>query len=341
VCVVANGRTVVDAWAGWADEAQTRPWARETAVNVFSVGKPLVAVVVLRAGVAPESLIAEHWPEFAAAGKERATVEHAMTHQAGVPALSAPLPAGTGYDWHRMCAALAAQEPWWPPGAAHGYHVNTYGFLLGEIARRASGRGLRELLREAVGDAEIWFGGPDDDRTVADFVFTAETTGGADVEQAAERASEVLAPIRVAAYFNPPELSGLQSVNTADWRAAVIPSTNMHATARGVASWYAALLAGTALDRELLALATSEHVNGPDVVLERDQRFGLGFQLPLPERRLGHGDGVFGHFGVGGALGFADPDAGIAFAYAPNRGGSRWQNPRTQALVDAAYEALA
>jgi CubicO group peptidase (beta-lactamase class C family) len=166
---------------------------------------------------------------------------------------------------------------------------------------------------------------------VADFEFTTETTGGTGRE---------FSPLQMAAYFNPAGISGLGSVNTPEWRAAVIPSTNAHATARGLAGVYAALLAGEILDPGLLRLATAEHVNGPDVVLGRDQRFGLGFQLPLPERPLGDGEHAFGHYGVGGALAFADPDADIAFAYTPNRGGPRWQNPRTQALVDAVYAAL-
>jgi CubicO group peptidase (beta-lactamase class C family) len=319
VCVFAGGRPVVDAWAGPG-------WTRDTAVNVFSAAKPLAAVLVLRAGVALDTPVADLWPGFAAP----ATVHDALTHRAGVPAIAAPLALEAAYDWEAMCAALAAQEPWWEPGTAHGYHVNTYGFLLGELARRATGRTPRELLREAIGDAELWYGAPPG-RPVADFDFTTETTGGA---------GRTFGPLQQAAYFNPPGISGLGTVNSAAWRAAVIPSTNAHATARGLAGVYAALLDGAVLDPSLLALATSEHVNGPDRVLGRDQRFGLGFQLPLPERPLGRSPRAYGHYGVGGALAFADPDADVAFAYTPDRGGPRWQNPRTEALVDALYAAL-
>src|SRR3954469_7255670 len=134
VCVVVGGRTVVDAWAGWADEARKRPWTRDTVVDVFSAAKPLAAVLVLRAGVDPATRVAALWPEFAAQGKDMVSVEHVLTPRAGLPAIGEPLPPGSSYDWERMCGALAGQEPWWEPGTAHGYHVNTYGFLLGEIA---------------------------------------------------------------------------------------------------------------------------------------------------------------------------------------------------------------
>ncbi|QEC49024.1 beta-lactamase family protein [Baekduia soli] len=339
VSVVVDGRTVVDAWAGWRDEARTRPWTRETAVNVFSIGKPLAAILVLRlvaaGALALPDRVASAWPGFGAAGKGDVTMEHLLTHRAGLPAVAAPLAAGTAYDWTAMCAALAAQEPWWEPGTALGYHTNTYGFLLGEVARRITGRGAGELLLEAIGPGtELWFGAPRDGRPVSDFHFTADMTA------MQEGDGTGMSELQRCAYLNPPGISGLGTVNTAAWRAAVIPSTNAHGTARGIAGVYADLLTGGILDPVMLAAATTEHAHGPDLVLERTQRFGLGFQLPLPERPLGRSPHAYGHFGAGGALGFADPDARLAFGYAPNRGGRRWQNPRTLALVDATYDAL-
>jgi CubicO group peptidase (beta-lactamase class C family) len=140
-------------------------------------------------------------------------------------------------------------------------------------------------------------------------------------------------------YLNPPGLSGLGTVNTRAWRAAEIPSANGHATARAVASIYSALLDGL-LSEETLTQATAEQSAGTDFVLGRPSRFGLGFQLTQPERPLGPSSRSFGHFGVGGSLGFADPDAGLAFGYAMNRCGPRWQNPRNRALIDAVYAAL-
>jgi CubicO group peptidase (beta-lactamase class C family) len=140
-------------------------------------------------------------------------------------------------------------------------------------------------------------------------------------------------------YLNPPGLSGIGTVNTREWRAAEIPSANAHATARAVARVYSALTNGL-LGAETLACATAEASAGTDFVLGRPSRFGLGFQLTQPERPLGPNPRSFGHFGFGGSLGFADPDAGLAFGYVMNRSGPRWRNPRNRALIDAVYAAL-
>jgi CubicO group peptidase (beta-lactamase class C family) len=144
-----------------------------------------------------------------------------------------------------------------------------------------------------------------------------------------------------AIYANPPGVSGDGTVNTRAFRAAVMPSTNGHATARGIATVYAALVARPALlAADTLARAIAEASSGDDVVLGRPSRFGLGFQLTQPERPLGPNPRAFGHFGAGGAVGFADPDAGLAFGYVMNRAGPRWQNPRNRALIDAVYASL-
>jgi CubicO group peptidase (beta-lactamase class C family) len=139
-------------------------------------------------------------------------------------------------------------------------------------------------------------------------------------------------------YFNPPGLSGIGVVNTPEWRQSAIPSTNGHATARAIAGFYAALLDGAPqpiLGRELLSEAITTQSDGHDRVLDRPSRFGLGFALHQDERPVGTTPAAFGHYGYGGSLGFADPDAGIAFAYLINRPGDRWQNPRTKALLAA------
>jgi CubicO group peptidase (beta-lactamase class C family) len=238
------------------------------------------------------------------------------------------------YDWDLMTSALAAEEPWWAPGTGHGYHTNTFGFLVGELVRRVTGESVGRFFRREVAEtlrADFWFGLPDsEDDRVAEFVFP-----------------DALPPFQAAplmvqrAYMNPPGVSGLGTVNTRAWRAAEMPSTNGHATARAVAGIYAALLAGELLACGTLTEAVREVSSGPDLVLGRPSRFGLGFQLTQPERPLGPGQRGFGHFGAGGSLGFADPDAGLAFAYTPNQGeGPRWQNPRNRGLIRAVYESL-
>lgn len=356
LAVVIDGRVVADLWAGWADQAQTRPWQADTLVNVFSVGKAMVAVCALRlverGELELDAPVARCWPEFAAAGKGQITLRALLSHRAGLPAIGRPLPSGAMYDWDLMTAALAAQEPWWEPGTAHGYHVTTFGFLVGELVRRLSGESIGAFLRRELAgplgaDVQVGIGGRDQART-AEFLFTEETVAGPDGGQSTPGSGAGCEPPRMVsrAYGNPPGATGIGTVNTPAWRAAQMPSSNAHATARGIARVYGALACDGAVDsvrvlqRETIEEATVEASAGVDLVLGRPSRFGLGFQLTQPERPLGPNAGSFGHFGVGGSLGFADPDARLAFGYTMNRGGPRWRSPRNRALIDALYEAL-
>ena len=347
VTVIVDGRVVVDVWGGWTDEGRTRPWRRDTLVAVFSVGKPIAALGVLmlaeRARLGLDDRVARHWPAFAAAGKEAVTLRMLLSHRAGLPAVRRTLPELAMYDWELMTGALAAEEPWWEPGTAHGYHVNTFGFLVGEVVRRVSGETIGAFVRREVAgplgaDFHIALPARDGAR-VAEYSFGTEVSEpAAATAPAGEDEDRRFLLGRV--YLNPPGLSGIGTVNTREWRAAEIPSANGHATARGVAAVYAALLDGRVLRAGALDDAIAEHSAGTDLVLGRPSRFGLGFQLTQPERPLGPNPRTFGHFGAGGSLGFADPDAGVAFCYTLNRSGPRWQNPRNRALVDALYSCL-
>ena len=339
VAVRVEGRVVVDLQVGWADAARTREWRGDTVVDVFSVGKALAALCALRLvarGVLElDAPVARYWPGFVA---DTATVGDVLAHRAGLPAITEPLPDGALYDPAALAGALARQEPWWTPGTAHGYHVHTFGMLLGELVRRASGATIGELLADEVAgplEADVQFG-----CRPADRARRAEYLIGGDASPPALPALRPDARMRPAAYLNPPGASGVGTVNTAAWLDAELPSANAHASARGIARVYAALLDGTVLDAATLAAATAPVSDGDDLVLERPSRFGLGFQLTQPERPLGPNPRAFGHFGAGGSLGFADPDAGVAFGYVMNNGGAGWRNPRNRALIDAVYAAL-
>lgn len=345
VALEIDGQPVVDVWAGWMDEARTRPWQQDTLVDVFSVGKAMVAVCVLllaeRGDIDLDAPVSSYWPEFAAEGKTGITVRELLAHRAGLPAVRRLLPDEVIYDWDAMTSVLAAEQPWWEPGSTHGYHVNTLGFLAGELVRRVSGESLGAFFRRQVAaplDADFHFGiGAEHDLRIADYVFGLESSEASSEVRAMDESRQFLLG-RV--YLNPPGLSGIGTVNTRAWRAAEIPSANGHATARAVARIFSALLSGELLARQSLAEATAEASAGTDFVLGRPSRFGLGFQLTQPERPLGPNPRAFGHFGAGGSLGFADPDAGVAFGYAINLSGPRWQNPRNRALIDAVYAAL-
>ena len=344
-----GGRKVVDLWGGWADRARTRPWAEDTLVNFFSIGKALTATCVLllvqRGLLDLDAPVMRWWREFGAAGKDGITLRQLMSHRAGLPAIGPPLlPEGTMLDWERMVAALAAQTPWWMPGEAHGYHVNTFGYLLGEPVRRVTGSTLGALLRTDIAGplaADVHIGLPCSEHArVADICYAPRPSPAPGEPAPTPRQPTTHDEImRACAYNNPPGVSGGAWVNTEAWRLAEIPSTNGHGTARGVAQVYRGLLEGL-IDADLLAEATTEHAAGHDLILERPSRFGLGYQLTQPERPLGPNGKAFGHFGAGGSLGFCDPDSGVAFGYVMNDMGPRWQNPRNRALIDAIYTCL-
>jgi CubicO group peptidase (beta-lactamase class C family) len=348
IALIVDAELKVDLWSGHTDRAQTRPWQRDTLVDVFSVGKPMAVLCLLQlveqGRMELEAPVAGYWPEFAAAGKEAVTVRMLLGHRAGLPAVRRELPEHAMYDWELMTSALAAQEPWWEPGTAHGYHTNTYGFLVGELVRRVGGDSAGRLFQRTIAgplQADFHFGLPaSEDARVAEFLFPDALP-----DSLADPDSVPLMVRR--AYFNPPGVSGIGTVNTREWRGAEMPSTNGHATARGVARIYGALALGGEIDGvrilrpDTIAEATREASAGPDRVLTRPSRFGLGFQLTMPERPLGPNPAAFGHFGAGGSLGFADPEARLAFAYTPNQGeGPRWQNPRNRGLIEALYKCL-
>jgi CubicO group peptidase (beta-lactamase class C family) len=345
VCVVVDGVVVADLWGGCRDAQNGAPWTASTLVNVFSVGKGVLAVCLARllgqGRLDPDAPVIRYWPEFGAAGKSGVTVRQLLSHQAGLPAFHAPRPAGSMLDWAYMTVELAAEEPWWDPGCGHGYHVNTFGFLGGEILRRISGQTPGAYLRAEIAgplSADLHLGlAPADQARAAEFVWPGPRPAG-------EPAGIPGTSMAWNAYFNPPDFSGAGVINTAAWRSAEIPSANTHATAGAIARLYAALLTGGGpaplVDPAALAVATEEQVYGPDLVLQRPSRFGLGFQLTHPEREFGQGPGCFGHYGAGGAVGFGDPDARLAFGYVTNQMGPRWRNPRNRALIDATYSCL-
>ena len=348
VCVIVDGEVVVDLVGGWADEARERAWQSDTLVNFYSVGKAFVALLALQlvdAGrLGLDDPIASVWPEFATGGKDHATVRHALCHRAGVPAIREPLTNDDLWDWDRMTSALAATKPWWEPGSRHTYHTNTYGHLVGEIVRRASGAMPGDRLRsvaDSIG-ADVWVGVPAGQQHRCAEVIWAPApslTQATAPDDAVELSGESL--MIALGYFNPPGYSSTGVVNTAAWRGAQVPSTNGHGSASGVARMYGALLEpGRLLSPDLLAEATSAQSVGYCPVLGEEVTFGLGFKPTVPHRPFGPNPRSFGHFGTGGAVGFADPDAGVAFGYVMNHVLPRWQSTRNRALIDAVYRSI-
>ena len=346
VCVIVDGETVVDLVGGWVDRARTQPWRADTLVDVYSASKGILATLALQlvdTGVLDlDAPVAEIWPEFAIGGKEKATVRHALSHQAGVPAIREPLTNDDLWQWDRMTAALAATDTWFEPGSRVVYHTNTYGHLIGEIVRRAGGHTPAAALRrlaEPLG-ADVWYALPGSVQArCAEVIFEPPAALRAAFARDAA-SSDGDGQMIALAYANPPGYGSQGVVNTPQWRAAEVPAANGHASATGIARLYAALLVpGKVISPDLLAEASRVQVSGRCPVLGEEVAYGLGF-VPTSDRRpLGH-PGSFGHFGTGGALGFADPDTGLAFGYVMNHVIPRWQSTRNRALIDALYASL-
>lgn len=348
VQVIHRGNTIVDLWGGWRNEARTEPWRRDTIVDMYSAGKAVLGVLVLRlvdSGVIGlDDPIASVWPEFAAGGKESATVRHILTHRAGVPAIRAEMTDEDLFDWDTMTGAIAATEAWWEPGTRLAYHTNTYGHICGEIVHRAGGSMPHDALAELVGplDADLFFGVPEPLQTrCADVIWAPSSPIPAPLDFKALRGLDDDTLMNALAHLNPPGYSSIGVVNTKRWRSSQIGSTSGHGNAAGLARFYAALLEpGRLLSAELLDEATSVQVSAHCPILDDEFTYGLGFQPTVPQRQLGPNPHSFGHFGTGGALGFADPDAGIAFGYVMNHVIPRWQSSRNRRLINALYESL-
>lgn len=344
VCVTLGGEVVVDLVGGWADADRTVPWTSSTIGAFYSVGKSLLALLLLRlvdeGRIDLDDPIASVWPEFGAAGKDGATIRHALGHRAGVPAIREPLTDEDLFDWERMTGALAATEPWWVPGERHAYHTNTYGHLVGELVRRVGGTMPGDALRALAEPlaADVWIGVPPSEQHRCAEVIWAPVNPipEFDVDQLS---GDLL--LNALAHFNPPGYSSVGVMNTPAWREAQIGSTSGHGSATGIARIYAALAQpDRLLSADLLAEATRVQATGPCPILGEDFTYGLGFTPTTERRPLGPNPRSFGHFGTGGALGFADPDAAIGFGYVMNHVVPRWQSSRNRALIDAVYASM-
>jgi CubicO group peptidase (beta-lactamase class C family) len=352
VAVTLRGELLVDLWGGWRDGARTRPWQRDTIANVYSTTKGMTAICANRlvdAGKLDlDAPVAEYWPEFAQAGKERIPVRWLLCHKAGVPAVRKPIDVSAFYDWKGITAALAAEKPFWEPGTAHGYHAISFGFLVGEVLRRIDGRSLGGYFRDELArplGLDFHVGcAPELDARIAEILPAPPSPPGVpNPFAAAAKDPESL----VGRVFANPAL-GPGAVNTRAWRAAEIPAANGHGDARSLARIYGALATDGLLDgvrvlsREQIARANTEQAFGLDQVLAPlHSRFGLGFMLTQPMIPFGPNPRSFGHPGAGGSIAFADPDTGLGFAYVMNQMQMGLAgDARGFQLVAAAYEAL-
>ncbi|HVP28074.1 MAG TPA: serine hydrolase domain-containing protein [Myxococcota bacterium] len=354
VSVVVEGRTVVDLWGGHADARATRPWERDTLVNVYSTTKGMTALcahqLVEEGQLDLDAPVARYWPEFAAADKGDIPVRWLLSHRAGLPAVRRLLPGDALFDWDAMTSALAAEAPWWEPGTQHGYHAVTFGWLVGEVVRRITGKSLGRTFHERIAgplDADFWIGLPDAEhervaRLGAPPIAPPAPGGGE--PSLMEIILQEPEGMTARAFVNPPSV--MTSANTPEWRRAEIPGANGHGNARAIARIYGAVANGTApsLAPETIERARTERSRGGDAVLRISTRIAEGFMLPQPGiegASFGPNERSFGHPGAGGSLGFADPEAKLGFGYVMNHMGPHILiDPRAARLVDATYAAL-
>lgn len=358
LCVYRDGRPVVDLWGGIADPDTGRPWERDTLQLVYSATKGATAtaahLLAQRGKLDLDAPVAAYWPEFAANGKSGVPVRWLLSHRAGLVALDRPVPLADALGWDAMVAALAAQRPQWEPGTAHGYHGRTYGWLVGEVIRRVSGRTPGRFFAEEVAGPlglDFFVGLPAAERArVSRMVYPKPEFDLSTVplDAVPAEAREYVAALqdpgslsnRAFALTDPAEID----FNSAEVQAAEIPASNGIGTARGLARMYAALIGevdGVRLfSPETLAAATAEQAAGVDKVIMFPVRFASGYMLPVETNPL-TGPRAFGHPGRGGSLGFADPEYGVAFGYVMNSIVEGGEDTRAASLVEAVRAALA
>ncbi len=353
VCVTQHGRTVVDLWGGLADPKTQRPWQRDTVSIVFSCTKGATALCAhMLAEEGRLNLyedVARLWPEFAQGGKEGTTTAMMLGHASPVPHLRDPVRAGGFTDWDYMVERTAAEPAWWEPGTRQGYHGVTFAWTVGNMVRLAAGQPLGAYFKERVAGPlglDFHIGLPE-----AEEARVAPMIGSDPAE--ADLNSRFLQAV-MGKPGSLPQLflgnNGGADFNSRQMHAAELGSANGISNARGLAGLYAPLAngGGRLLRPESVArMAVCHSATHMDATLLQPMRFGMGFMLRIDNRQAGGhnlliGDRAFGHVGMGGSVGFADPLSGLSFGYTMNRmGAGILLSDRGQSLVDSAYASIA
>lgn len=323
VAITFEGELVVDMWGGWSDQARTVPWGRDTITNVWSTTKTMTALCALMLADSGEldldAPVARYWPEFAAAGKgERVKMRHLLGHTAGLSGWAEPIQLTDLYDWEKCTALLAAQEPWWEPGTASGYHALTQGYLVGEVVRRVCGQTVGTFFRKEVAEplgADFHIG-----LDPAEFARVSNVVPPPPISMPEEAA---VPPMALRTLMNP--VLDVPQVWTDGWRQAEIPAANGHGNARSVATIQAIMANGGSLGgRTFLSEAgvnrvLEEQADGTDLVLGVPIRFGLGFGLPSDLMPLNESGRACFWGGYGGSVIVVDMEHRATVAYMMNR----------------------
>jgi CubicO group peptidase (beta-lactamase class C family) len=322
VALYIEGEPVVDLWGGWADEARSTPWERDTITNVWSTTKTMTNLCALiladRGDIDVHAPVVKYWPEFKANDKERIEVRHLLSHTAGLPGWEEPVTYEDLCDWEKVTSLLAAQKPWWEPGTASGYHALTQGFLVGELVRRVTGQSLGTFFaREVAGPlgADFFIGQPaSEDHRVSPVIVP-------EVLVAIDLLASLLDEPLVKVFTNP--VWNARGSWREEWRRAEIPAANGQSNARGVGAVQSIVSnRGEARGVRLLSakgleVIFEEQSNGNDLILAIPERFGIGYGLSSDTMPIGPRSCYWA--GWGGSLVVSDLDTHTTFAYVMNR----------------------
>jgi CubicO group peptidase (beta-lactamase class C family) len=353
--VYVEGRKVVDLWGGVADKDTGKPYEEDSLQLVFSTTKGATAacanLLAQRGELDVDAPVATYWPEFAQAGKQDIPVRWLLCHKAGLPVVDKALTLEECLAWDPIVEALAEQAPIWEPGTAHGYHAITFGWLVGEVVKRISGRSLGTFFAEEIAaplNLDFWIGLPDEEQHRVAPLVTWSTPKDPEM---AKLMAQFLGPDTLLgrALGGPAgAFSGNGVFNLPEVRAAEIPAANGVTDARSLARMYAGL-SGTVeggpseslLTADQVAKASERQTSGPDQVLMGiETTFGLGFFTASEMARYGH-PSSFGHTGAGGSVGFTDPVNHIGFGYVMNKMAQGLMgDPRSTGLIAAVYESI-
>lgn len=350
--IMVKGKTVVDLWGGWRNSAASIPWDEHTTVCMMSVAKGITAIcfnmLIDRGLVHPDDPVIKYWPEYGQNGKEKTLVRHFLDHTAAVPVLTTnTLWPGAMFDREAIIHALEQQEPLWEIGTKAAYHVHHQGFLLGEIMRRITRVTVGPFLRKEITDplqAEYWIGRMNAQQQAT----VAEVMPNMNARLFAAKDHEDQSSLRALAFKQNPLEPWASTMNSAIWKTCEIASGSGHGNARGVAKIYGALGNGGTLDKvKLLSKQGIENMiveqhHQIEALQDRPYHQALGILLNTPEAvYMGPNMRSFGHHGLGGSIGFCDPDAGIGFAYCCNKMHAVGTNgPRAARLIDALYASM-
>lgn len=335
--VVRRGEVLVDLWGGCADPTTGRPWERDTLVVLFSATKGIVATVLAdlaeRDVIDPAERVATYWPEFGAAGKHDVRAHQLLSHTVGLPYVDPP-PDGPWavLDNETNAAALAQQSPLWTPGARVAYHAMTYGYLLTELVRRATGRRLGGLIAD-------WYAGPHGLDLHLGTAERVEPRVARLIREPDYRLSTFLHddPGRRAVIdrMYGSLLTSNDLVNDVRYRRAELAAGGAVGGSLSMARFYDLLTAGRLVGPRALANATRTWSKGTDVINDRPVHFGLGYELPDPIGTYGPAVNAFGHSGAGGGRHGAWPDAHLGFSFTTNEMCSEDTDTRATRLLDA------